>query len=125
MDQSNPVIRKLVKQYPRIILFQNGLEIDIKILTTAYNLVGSVSSFFTTSLIINENLKYLWEYDYYSLSQKYLHLHHDIYKYPRTFTIYRMQSNQKYIKEMFPWRNSKFQRKLMLNEKCNKFNIIN
>ena len=125
MDNSNPIINILVEKYPQIFLLQNGLKQDILILSNAYNLVGSVSSFFTTLLIINENLNYLWEYDYYSLSQKYLHLHHDIYNYPRKFIIYRMKSTQKYINKMFPWRNSKNQKQLMLNEKCENFYIIN
>ena len=125
MDHSNPIIKILVEKNPRIHLLQNGLLQDIQILSNAYNLVGSVSSFFITLLIINENLNYLWEYDYYSLSQKYLHLHHDIYNYTRKYIIYRMNSTKKYMKEMFPWRNTKNQLQLMLNEKCKDFNIIN
>ena len=125
MDHSNPIIKILVEKYPQICLLQNGLLQDIQILSNAYNLVGSVSSFFITLLIINENLNYLWEYDYYSLSQKYLHLHYDIYNYPRKYIIYRMNSTQKYMNEMFPWRNTKNQIQLMLNEKCKDFNIIN
>ena len=115
----------IVEQYPQICLLQNGLLQDIQILSNAYNLVGSVSSFFITLLIINENLNYLWEYDYYSLTQKYLHLHHDIYNFPRKYIIYRMNLTQKYMNEMFPWRNTKNQIQLMLNEKCKDFNIIN
>ena len=124
MDQENPVIEELVKS-SEIILLQNGLKQDIQILSNAYNLVGSVSSFFSTSLLINDNLKYLWEYEYYSVSQKYLHLHHDIYSFSRNYTIYRMNTTQEYIKKMFPWRNSKSQRILMLNIKCGNFNVIN
>ena len=54
MDQENPVIEELVKS-SGIILLQNGLKQDIQILSNAYNLVGSVSSFFSTSLL-NINL---------------------------------------------------------------------
>ena len=125
MDQANPVIKELIKQISGIILLQNGLVQDIEILSNAYNLVSSVSSFFTTSLLINDNLEYLWEYEYYSLSQKYLHLHHDIYRFSRNYTIYIMNTTQEYIKKMFPWRNSKSQRILMLNIKCGNFNVIN
>ena len=84
-----------------------------------------MSSFLTTLLIINDNLKNFFEYDNYRLTQKYLHLHHDIYNYKRSFTIFKMKPSQRYLKEMFPWNNSKKQRLLMLNEKCNnKFEII-
>ena len=84
-----------------------------------------MSSFLTTLLIINENLKNFWEYDNYRLTQKYLHLHHDIYDYKHNFTIFRMKPSNGYLKEMFPWSNSKKQISLMLNEICNNnFNII-
>jgi hypothetical protein len=51
-DTLNPVIKKLINQFPKIIFENNKLETDIKILSNAYNLVGSMSSFLTTLLII-------------------------------------------------------------------------
>ena len=124
-DTLNPVIKRLINHFPKIILANNPLEIDINILSHAYNLIGSVSSFLTTLLIINDNLINFWEYDNYSLSQKYYHLHHDIYNYPINFTIYRMKPSNVYLNEMFPWKNNKKQILLMLSEKCNNnFNII-
>ena len=84
-----------------------------------------MSSFLTTLLIINDNLKNFWEYDNYRLSQKYFHLHHDIYDYPIHFIIYKMKSSYRYLNDMFPWKNTKKQISLMLNEKCNNnFEII-
>ena len=53
LDQSNPIINKLISEFPHIILTRNSLEIDYSILLNAYNIVGSVSSFLTTSLIIS------------------------------------------------------------------------
>ena len=125
IDKLNPVINVLIKKFPQIILTQNRLEIDLGILSHAYNIVGSISSFLTTIIIINDNLKNFWEYDNYRLSQKFLHLHHDIYKYPIHFTIFKMKSSYKYLNKMFPWTNSKKQISLMLNEICNNnFEII-
>ena len=124
LDQSNPIINKLISEFPHIILTHNSLEIDSSILLNAYNIVGSVSSFLTTSLIINDNLKNFFEYDIYCLSQKYLHLHHDIYQYPIKFKIYRMKPSKNYLIGMFPWRNNKMQIYLMLNEKCGNFDLI-
>ena len=121
MDNSNPIIKLLMIEYPQIILTHNSLEIDISILLNAFNLVGSMSSFLTSIIILNENLRNFFEYDNYSLSQKYLHLHHDIYKYKINYSIYKIKPSTKYLKEMFPWKNSKEQRKLMINEKCNDF----
>ena len=121
MDSSNPIIKLLIREYPQIILTHNSLEIDISILINAFNLIGSMSSFLTSIIILNENLRNFFEYDNYSLSQKYLHLHHDIYKYKINYSIYKIKPSTKYLKEMFPWKNSKEQRKLMINEKCNDF----
>jgi len=121
VDKSNPIIKLLISEYPQIILTHNSLEIDISILINAFNLIGSMSSFLTSIIILNENLRNFFEYDNYSLSQKYLHLHHDIYKYKINYSIYKIKPSTKYLKEMFPWKNSKEQRKLMINEKCNDF----
>ena len=120
-DNSNPIIKLLIREYPRIFLTHNSIEIDISLLLNAFNLIGSMSSFLTTIIILNENLRNFFEYDNYSLSQKYLHLHHDIYKYKINYSIYKIKPSTKYLKEMFPWKNSKEQRKLMINEKCNDF----
>ena len=120
-DNSNPIIKLLISEYPRIFLTHNSIEIDISLLLNAFNLIGSMSSFLTTIIILNENLRNFFEYDNYSLSQKYLHLHHDIYKYKINYSIYKIKPSTKYLKEMFPWKNSKEQRKLMINEKCNDF----
>lgn len=121
MDNSNPIIKLLIREYPQIFLTHNSIEIDISLLLNAFNLIGSMSSFLTTIIILNENLRNFFEYDNYSLSQKYLHLHHDIYKYKINYSIYKIKPSIKYLKEMFPWKNSKEQRKLMINEKCNDF----
>ena len=121
MDNSNPVIKLLISQYPQILLTHNSLDIDVSILSNAINIVGSMSSFLTSLIIINDNLKNFWEYDNYSLSQKYLHLHHDIYQYDINYIIYKMKPSYRYLKDMFPWKNSKYQINLMINEKCNNF----
>jgi len=121
VDKSNPIIKLLISEFPQIFLIHNPIENDISLLLNAFNLIGSMSSFLTTIIILNENLRNFFEYDNYSLSQKYLHLHHDIYKYKINYSIYKIKPSTKYLKEMFPWKNSKEQRKLMINEKCNDF----
>ena len=121
VDKSNPIIKLLISEFPQIFLTHNPIENDISLLLNAFNLIGSMSSFLTTIIILNENLRNFFEYDNYSLSQKYLHLHHDIYKYKINYSIYKIKPSTKYLKEMFPWKNSKEQRKLMISEKCNDF----
>ena len=120
-DKSNPIIDILIEKFPKIIISNNQLEKDIFILSNAYNIVGSISSFFTTLIIINENLKIVWEFDNYKLTEKYLHLHRDIYNYRFNYTIYKMFPSTKYKNEMFPWLNSERQINLMIKEKCKSF----
>ena len=51
-DKRNPVIDLLIKNYQQIIFTNNSLNLDIALLLKAYNIVGSISSFFTTLIII-------------------------------------------------------------------------
>lgn len=123
-DKKNPIINLLIKMFKQIIIAKNSINIDISLLLNAYNIVGSISSFFTTLIIINDNLKILWEYDLYRLPEKYFHLHRDTYNYKINYSIYKMSPSKKYRYLMFPWINSRQQRDLMINEKCNKFKYI-
>ena len=123
-DKQNPIIDILIKKYPNIIFNSNKLEKDVSILVNAYNIVGSISSFFTTLIIINENLENIWEFENYRLPEKYLHLHRDIYNYEYKYKIYKMYPSVKYKNEMFPWINNKKQRDLMIYEKCENFELF-
>ena len=92
-DKSNPVIPKLLKEYPYIKL--------------------------------NQNLKFLWEYDFYMLSDRFLHLHHSVCTFSFNYNIYKMNVSENYKNLMFPFHNSEKQRKIMIEEKCdNKFDLI-
>ena len=117
-NNNSPVIKKLLQKFPEIIFRNNTLEIDFAYLSNAYNLVGSVSSFLISAIKFNKKLRNYWEYDIYRKSEKFLHLHHDIYKFERNFTIYRMIPSLKYKNEMFAWKNNKEQAQLMIQENC-------
>ena len=123
-DNNNPVIGKLLKKFPKIIFNLNSLEDDFSYLSNAYNLVSSVSTFLQTAIKLNDNLKNLWEYDIYRKSEKYVHLHPDIYKFPKNYTLYRMKPSEIYKKEMFAWKNEQNQLNLMIKEKCQNNFII-
>ena len=123
-NRKNPIIELLTKEYHEIIFIDNYIETDAAILSNAYNIVGSMSSFLTTLVMINDNLINYWDFDNYRLSEKYLHFHHDIYNFNRNYTLYEMKPSEDYRKEMFVWRNSKRQIDLMINEKCREFNVI-
>jgi len=103
----------------------NNLEYDLSCLINSYNIVGSISSFFNTIVILNSNLKILYEYDMYQIKQKVLQYHHDLFEFPYSFRIYRMVSTRNYKNKMYNWKNNKLQRKLMIKEKCiNSFIIL-
>ncbi len=120
-DKENPLIDILIKNFPYLIFTSNHLNEDLSILSSAYNIVASISSFLTTLIIINDNLNLLFEFDIYRLPEKYLHLHHDIYNYNINYSIYKMYPSLEYKNTIFPWKNSKEQIEAMINEKCNDF----
>lgn len=125
-NNNNPVIQKLINEYPNIFYIQNSIKYDISYLINAYNIVASVSSFLISIIQLNYNLSFLWEYNIYKISDKILCLHYDLYEYPNKFIIFRMEPSPLYQNIMSKWKNNKNQRKLMLKEKCinNFFRII-
>ena len=118
-NRKNPVIKKLIEEYPNIIYNKSTIEEDIAKLINAYNLVGSVSSFCAVCLMMNENIVNYYEYDIYRKVEKYRHMHHECFRYPRKFKIYQMKPSNIYQGEMYFWGNTKYQQELMLEEKCN------
>ena len=124
-NKNNPVIDKILEQFPNIIYKPHGLSIDMAYLSNSYNLVASVSSFFLILVKFNDNLNKYFEYDIYKNDQKFVHLHHDFYYFPMNFTIYRMNPSIRYKNEMFRFFFEDSQFKLMIEEICtNKFNVI-
>jgi len=123
-DKLNPILILLEKYY-YIKYIKNNLKLDISYLVNSFNIISATSSFIVTIIKFNNNLKFLWEYDFYKLSDRYLHFHHSIYNFSFKYFIYKMKASEKYKKLMFPFINSKIQRKLMIEEKCdNNFYII-
>lgn len=124
-DISNPVIPMLLKEYSYIKLNKNNIKIDISYLANSYNIISATSSFIVSIIKLNQNLKFLWEYDFYMLSDRFLHLHHSVYTFSFNYNIYKMNISENYKKLMFPFLNSEAQRKIMIEEKCdNKFDLI-
>ena len=126
VNNNNPVIDKLLKEFPKIIFRNNqNLNEDMSLLANTYNLVGSTSSFLHSLIILNDNIKNYWEYNIYRKSEKYAHLHFDVFKYQINFTIYKMEPSENYKNEFFVWQKSENQLRLMIEEKCiNNFIII-
>ncbi len=124
-NRSTRLIEKLVSEYPNVIFQKNSKEVDISYLSNAYNLVGSISSFFEVSVKLNDNLKNLFIFDIYKNIVRILFLHYDFYYYPRKYTIYQMKTSIDYRKKMFIFKMSPEQDQYMIEEKCpNSFEII-
>ena len=117
-DRQNIVLDALINKYKNIIFRHDNYETDIALLAHAYNIVASVSSFFFASIKLNDNLKNLWEYDIYRLLVKYYWLHHHFYKFNIKYKIYTMKPSDIYLNQMFRWRKTQSQLKLMIEEKC-------
>ena len=118
VDRENPVIDELLRKYKKIVFKLNSLEKDIASLAYGYNIVGSISSFLISIIKLNDNLKYFWEYDRYPTSLGFPHIHHSLYHYKRSYTIFKMKPSTIYKNEMIIWKDSKDQLKIMLNDTC-------
>jgi len=124
-DISNPVSQILLKEYPYIKYNKNDIKLDISYLANSYNIISATSSFIISIIKINQKLKFLWEYDFYIYSERYLHLHHSVYTFSFNYNIYKMNVSENYKKLMYPFHNSEKQRNLMIEEKCNNnFDLI-
>ena len=118
VDDKNPVIGKLLSNFPKIKHQMNDVKTDIAILMNAYNLANSMSSFSQAAISFNDNLENLFDYEAYKGRQAILHFHYDIDKLNRSFNIYRMNPSENYLRFMFNFRNLYEQRKMMLEENC-------
>ena len=70
-DISNPVIPILLKEYPYIKYNKNNIKLDISYLVNSFNIISATSSFIVSIIKLNQNIKFLWEYDIYQLEEKY------------------------------------------------------
>ena len=118
MDNLNIIVNILKQKYKNVIHKIKNIEYDISILARAYYLVLSVSSFAISAIKLNDNLKEIWEYDIMKLSQKLLFLHHHLYKFQIKYKIHTMKPSKKYNSEMFVWKRTPEQIKLMLEDDC-------
>ena len=120
-----PIIHKLINEYNHVIYKKGSLKEDVSKLVYAYNIIGSISSFLTCLIKLNDNLKYFWEFDIYHKREKFYHLHYSISNFTRKYTTYIMPPSQIYKKTMYFWKRSEEQLNLMINDTCpNDFIII-
>lgn len=114
----NPVVDILLKLYPNIIFIHGTLNYDISVIVNAYNFVLSRSTFTSTLIKLNTNLKNLYIYN----------LLKNRVSNNNNYTIYIMEPSSLYWEKMGgKWKNTKEQLNLMINENCinNNMTIIN
>ena len=126
IDESNPVLNKLIKRHEEIIYNKIYLSYVIAYLANAYNIVGSISSFITEIIKLNDNLQNFYEYDIYHIREKIFHIHSSLYGFKKNYVTYLMKPSKNYLKHMFIWKCTRKQRYIMLRDKCSKkFEKIN
>ena len=123
-NKNNPVIAKILEIRPNIIYNRNPLNIDIAYLTNAYNLVGGkISTFLNAIIPLNNNLKNLWIFLLVEQNKSKKEKYYKHYKIKGN--IYEMYASDNYFINMKYWSNKKFQRNLMIDEKCiNEFKLF-
>lgn len=122
-NKNNPVIEQLMIQYPKIVFNINSLKYDMSILINAYNIVGAFSTFLKTLVLLNDNLKNFWFFNYqldilwsYYFSYEFSH---------KNISLFKMKESDFY-KRMNECNNLECQMNIMINYTCKySFKIIN
>lgn len=110
----NPVVDILLKKYRTIKYIHGSIEFDISIIVNAYNFVMPTSTFPSTLINLNYNLKNLYIYG------------HDLRYPPKiNFTIHKMNPSAKYLKFVWnKWNKTKEQLYLLIHENCINISMI-
>jgi len=110
-DNKNPCIKNLISKYPKIIHKIQSLDEDIKIILQAPNIITSFGTFIPALLSMSTNIKNIYKpnYDFNNLLLKNVNI------YETFLTTYRNM--------MYPWKNLKKQKIIMLTYKC-EFNDV-
>ena len=87
-------------------------------LAHAYNIAIPFSTFSMSAIKLNDNLKDLWEYDIFLLSDKFISFYQHLFRMDIKNKIHTMKPSDEYIFNMFNWRRSKNQIKLILENNC-------
>ena len=126
-NKNNPIIDNLLKRYNNVIYLLNTIKVDIAQLIFAYNIVGGATSTFLYNIILlNNNLKFLWDFKMKKSSQNITTKFNIGFYNSNKINHFVMFASDKYINQMNCWKNDKIQLDLMINDKCNNnFILIN
>lgn len=111
-DEKNPVIKKLLSNYPNIKYKKQSLIQDIKIILNNQNIVSSIGTFIPALLYISNNVK-----KNYNISYNKFFL--DFVNFEDKNVIYNTINYQDYYDKIKPWKANNEQIKLLLNYNLN------
>ena len=113
-NNNNPVIDKLLKQFPNVIYRRNPLKFDISYLIYAYNLVGTYSSFISHIIKYNDNIINFW-YFHFKISYYFYIYFYFIFNHP--VKKYTMKESD-YYKQIRHCNTIECQKSIMIDYKC-------
>ena len=102
-DDNNPVIKKLLKNYPNILWKKNNLITDLKIVLSACHIVSCVGTFISSLSWINPNMKKVYLPCFVGRKKYYPKLKFEKVELPN------------FKEKMGNWKNTPDQHKLLLN----------
>lgn len=118
-NKNNPVIDKLLVQFPYIFYKINSLKIDISYLVYSYNLVGAYSTFINNIIRLNDNLQLFWYYEFLESFFFDFEFNHN------NLSIYKMKASYYYYDKLNKCHTLKCEKNIMLNSKCEYNFIVN
>lgn len=112
-DRKNPCVNILLKLYPNIEFKLRSLEEDVKIILSATNLVESYGTFTAYLLLFSNNIKNIYKPSYQFNTEPYFN------------SVNFIKANLKHYKRVVmggSWKNSVYQRSMMLKYGMNEIN---
>lgn len=107
-DTINPCVNELIKRYPNIIYTKNTLDSDIKLILRAQNIIWSFGTFATMLLCLTDYTKTVYTMSH-NFNEAGRHMISDL-----KVNFHIVDSSEYMSKMGFQWRNSDYQKQIML-----------
>ena len=115
IDKTNKIIDILLNLYPKIIYKKNAINIDIAYLVNAFNVIGTISTFLSGALQLNDKIRIFWQYGIKTFN--YINKQNTLF--------YIMDFSKEYLNQRFEWKYNKTQIELMIKDQCpNKYKLF-
>lgn len=104
-DTHNPCITRLLELYPKIIFKVQTLDEDINMILASKNIIISIGTFIPQLLELSNNIENIYKPNYSPYNKTGCKLH--------------ITNLSEYQKIIFPWKNTQYQKQIMLNYNIN------